>query len=242
MLRDPVDRAYSNWMHLWMDGLEPRADIVEAVRREPERVDKGWAPFWHYQGLGMYGRQVADLLEHVDRERVLLLRYRELVDEPSITLDRVFRFLGVQSAEIDTIPKDNARVFVQDGPRVRALAPVIRAGAAVGQFLPPEVWRRVSKPLISQLHKGGDAARPEAHARAARHAPGAAPARHRAARAGDRRLVRGLEGLPRRRLVREPPPGRRERADASAGPAGRRGYRLTLVTRSCAPSGRATSK
>ena len=25
VLRDPVDRAYSNWMHLWMDGLEPRA-------------------------------------------------------------------------------------------------------------------------------------------------------------------------------------------------------------------------
>ena len=85
MLRDPVDRAYSNWMHLWMDGLEPRADIVEAVRREPERVDKGWAPFWHYQGLGMYGRQVADLLEHVDRERVLLLRYRELVDDTLVT-------------------------------------------------------------------------------------------------------------------------------------------------------------
>ena len=160
VLRDPVDRAYSNWMHLWMDGLEPRADVVEAVRREPERVDKGWAPFWHYQGLGMYGRQVADLLEHVDRDRVLLLRYRELVDEPSVTLDRVFRFLGVQSADVDTIPSDNTRVFVQDGPRVRTLAPVIRAGAAVGQFLPPEVWRRVSKPLIAQLHKGGDPARP----------------------------------------------------------------------------------
>ena len=23
VVRDPVDRAYSNWMHLWSDGLEP---------------------------------------------------------------------------------------------------------------------------------------------------------------------------------------------------------------------------
>src|SRR3954463_271831 len=23
VVRDPVDRAYSNWMHLWCDGLEP---------------------------------------------------------------------------------------------------------------------------------------------------------------------------------------------------------------------------
>ena len=33
--------------------------------------------------------------------------------------------------------------------------------AAVGQFLPPQVWRTVSKPLISQLHKGGDPSRPK---------------------------------------------------------------------------------
>jgi hypothetical protein len=37
---------------------------------------------------------------------------------------------------------------------------VIRAGAAVGQFLPPQVWRTVSRPLISQLHRGGDQSRP----------------------------------------------------------------------------------
>ena len=50
---------------------------------------------------------------------------------------------------------------------MRAIAPVIRAGAAVAQFCPPQVWRRVSQPLIGQLHKGGDPARPEAHAGAA---------------------------------------------------------------------------
>jgi Sulfotransferase family len=160
VLRDPVDRAYSNWMHLWMDGLEPRSDILEAVRREQERVDAGWAPFWHYRGLGMYGRQVQDLFDHFPREQVLLLRYRELVDSPGATLHRVFHFLGVDSAEVAQIPRDNSRPFVKDGARVRAIAPVIRAGATVAQFLPPEVWRRVSRPLIAQLHRGGDDARP----------------------------------------------------------------------------------
>ncbi len=33
ILRDPVDRAYSNWSHLWADGLEPISDFVEACRR-----------------------------------------------------------------------------------------------------------------------------------------------------------------------------------------------------------------
>jgi hypothetical protein len=82
VLRDPVDRAYSNWMHLWADGLEPCSDIVEACRREQKRIDDGWAPFWHYQALGMYGRQLADLYDQFPREQVLLLRYRDLVDNP----------------------------------------------------------------------------------------------------------------------------------------------------------------
>lgn len=160
VLRDPVDRAYSNWMHLWMDGLEPRADVVEAVRREPRRVDDGWAPFWHYQGLGMYGRQVADLFDHFPREQVLLLRYRELVDTPDAALGRVFDFLGVRGEDVDRLPSDNSRPFVKDGVRARTVGPVIRAGAAVGQFLPPQVWRRVSKPLVTQLQRGGEAGRP----------------------------------------------------------------------------------
>jgi hypothetical protein len=160
VLRDPVDRAYSNWMHLWMDGLEPRADIVEAVSHEQKRIDAGWAPFWHYRGLGMYGRQVKDLFDHFPREQVLLLRYKNLVDAPDRVLNRVCDFLGVEGQEIETIPSDNSRPFVRDGVRARALGPVIRVGAAAGQFLPPQVWRKVSKPLISQLHKGGDPSRP----------------------------------------------------------------------------------
>ncbi len=161
VLRDPVDRAYSNWMHLWMDGLEPRADIVEAAAQERKRIDNGWAPFWHYSGLGMYGRQVEDLFDHFPREQVLLLRYKALVDTPEDALDRVFTFLGVESHEIEGIPSDNSRPFVRDGVRARTVGPVIRAGATMGQFLPPKVWRTVSKPLISQLHWGGDPSRPK---------------------------------------------------------------------------------
>jgi Sulfotransferase family len=161
VLRDPVDRAYSNWMHLWVDGLEPCADVVEACAREQARVDAGWAPFWHYRGLGMYGRQVADLFGHVDPERVLLLRYRDLVDHPDQTLDRVCGFLGVTPGLVGAVPADNSRPFVTPGPRTRTLGPVIRVGARAGSWFPPQAWRRLSKPLIGQLQGGGDPARPK---------------------------------------------------------------------------------
>lgn len=160
VLRDPVDRLYSNWMHLWVDGLEPCGDVVEACAREAARIDAGWAPFWHYQGLGRYGRQLEDLFERFPREQVLLVRYRDLVERPDQTVDRVCRFLGVAPGTVPTVPADNSRPFVHPGLRTRLLGRAIRAGAAAGAFLPPQVWRTASRPLVDQLHRWGEAARP----------------------------------------------------------------------------------
>lgn len=160
VLRDPVDRAYSNWMHLRADGLEPNGDFVDAFEREPQRVSGGFAPFWHYRELGMYGRQLRNLYERFERSRVLLLRYRELVDTPDETLDRVSRFLGIREGAVRAVPTDNARPYVSEGVRTRMLTRAIRAGASVGSLLPPQVWRSASKPLIEQLRRGSEERRP----------------------------------------------------------------------------------
>jgi Sulfotransferase family len=161
IVRDPIDRAYSNWMHLWVDGLEPISDFVEAWHAEDRRVAAGWAPFWHYQRLGRYGEQLADLFGLVPRERVFVLRYWQLVSHPDETLNRVTRFLGIAEDQVTTIPADNARPFVEPGLRTSVLGHVIRAGATAASYAPPQVWRRASKPLVSLLHRGGHSQRPK---------------------------------------------------------------------------------
>lgn len=160
VVRDPVDRAYSNWMHLWCDGLEPVGDFTAALALEEERVRAGYAPFWRYRDLGRYGAQLTHLLRHVDRERLLVLRYRELVDDPAGTLDRVCGFLGITEGKLTEIPRDNARRYVAPGWRPRVLGPVVRAGAWAGQFAPPQVWRRVSPGLTRHLSGPGPVHRP----------------------------------------------------------------------------------
>ena len=40
VVRDPIDRAYSNWMHLWSDGLEPEPDFETAFARQDDRVGR----------------------------------------------------------------------------------------------------------------------------------------------------------------------------------------------------------
>lgn len=161
IIRDPVDRAYSNWMHLWVDGLEPAADFCAAWRAEDSRVDAGWAPFWHYRRMGRYGEQLADLFTRVDRDRVLVLRYRELVSEPARTLDRVSTFLGIETGQVGVVPPDNSRPFVEPGLRTAVLGRMVRAGATAGAYVRPEVWREAVKPFYWALQYGGPEQRPK---------------------------------------------------------------------------------
>ena len=154
IVRDPVDRAYSNWAHLRSDGLEPEADFRRACALEDKRACDGWAPFWRYQGLSRYGASLQHLFDVFPREQVHVLRYRQLIDEPTCTLDDIARFLGVEPGLMTTIPGSNMSAWAGPGVVNDGLRYLVRAGAAVGGYLPPRVWRQAQRPLLAALHRG----------------------------------------------------------------------------------------
>lgn len=154
LLRDPVDRAHSNWTHLWIAGLESEADFLAACEKEADRIAAGWADFWHYKRLGLYGEQIQHLFERIDRERVLLLRYRDLKDAPVATLDRVCEFLGVRTGVLPMIPKENVnRHVVEDNAVNGVLRGLLRAGGAVGHRFPVPLRLAARGPLLTLLHR-----------------------------------------------------------------------------------------
>jgi len=153
VLRDPVDRAYSNWAHLWADGLEPEADFLSACADEPRRIAAGWAPMWRYIGSGRYGTQLERLYELFPREQVHLLRYRAVVDEPDRAIAEICTFLGVDPSIPCPVRASNVGTYVPDSGINRVLRTTIRSGAALGAHLPPQVWRKVSVPLLWALQR-----------------------------------------------------------------------------------------
>jgi hypothetical protein len=154
LLRDPVDRAHSNWTHLWNAGLEPEADFLAACRAEPERIAAGWADFWHYTRMGRYGEQIEHLFQVFPRDQVLLLRYKELKDSPAATLDRVCSFLGVRTGVLTEIPKENVnRHVVEDNPVNRVLRGLLRAGGDFGHRFPVPLRLAARGPVLTLLHR-----------------------------------------------------------------------------------------
>ncbi len=160
VLRDPVERAHSNWTHLWSAGLEPIGDFVRACEEEPRRIEAGWASFWHYTSLGRYGEQLEHLYSLFRREQVLVLRYLSMVDRPAETLDRICTFLGVEPGVISSLPRENVTAHPEPTPRYRMVARAARVAAAVGELLPGTTGTFLSSPLEHMLQRSAPPRQP----------------------------------------------------------------------------------
>ena len=154
IIRDPVERAHSNWTHLWSAGLEPAGDFVRACTEEDRRIAAGWAPFWHYTGLGRYGEQLDRAFSLFPHEQVLVLRYRLLIDEPAATLWRICGFLGVETGVLSEIPRENVTAHPEQTLAHRAVSLGMRASDAVGRLLPGSAATAATHRLERFLQRG----------------------------------------------------------------------------------------
>ncbi len=100
VLRDPVDRALSNYRWSVMNGMED-ADLATALSLEEER-EANVAPELRYArphayfSRGCYARLLRPFFDGLGHERILCLRFEDLIGEPGDTLARAHEFLGVQ--------------------------------------------------------------------------------------------------------------------------------------------------
>ncbi|MFI5064398.1 MAG: sulfotransferase family protein [Streptosporangiales bacterium] len=154
MLRDPVERAHSNWAHLWSAGLDPEGDFLRACAEEDRRVAAGWAQFWRYTRLGRYGEQLEHLYRVFPKEHVLVLRYRDLVDAPAQTLDEICAFLGVPAGVITEVPRENVTAHPDESLGHRVLSQLLRGAAAAGRHLPGTTGTVLTSPLERMLQRG----------------------------------------------------------------------------------------
>ena len=160
IVRDPVERAHSNWTHLWSAGLEPIGDFPRACAAEDARVRAGWAPFWHYTRLGRYAEQLEHLFLRFGREQVFILRYRSLLDTPAQALDDICAFLGVPTGIIARVPRENVTAQPDRSLSHLAVSRLARGAAAAGRHFPGHAGAGLSRPLERFLQRSGGSRQP----------------------------------------------------------------------------------
>ncbi len=107
VLRNPVDRAFSSYLHVVRDGRESLT-FEEGLRAEKERIAQGWEYIWHYQRAGLYAAQVERFLKLFRREQMRFYLYDDLSKDPVCFLKDLYEFLGVDTDfVVDTSFKPN---------------------------------------------------------------------------------------------------------------------------------------
>lgn len=107
-LRDPVERALSNYAFSWDHGVETRSlEEVFYERTSPPRINTqrfSVDPF-NYLGRGEYLRHLRPYLETFGAERILILLYEHLI-RPDASWASIYRFIGVDPDQEPAAPRE----------------------------------------------------------------------------------------------------------------------------------------
>ncbi|HWB27871.1 MAG TPA: sulfotransferase [Chitinophagaceae bacterium] len=97
MLRDPISRAYSNYMYLYYNN---KGTFEDEIRAENKRIQDGWSSFTFFVNQGFYYDAVKDYLDSFSKVEIIL--FDDFQRNPKEEIKKVFNFLEIEQIEIDT--------------------------------------------------------------------------------------------------------------------------------------------
>ncbi len=107
VLRNPIDRAYSNYLWSRQNGLEAetfeRALALEEQRERIPAPQMRYARPYAYFSRGLYAEHLARFFARFPREQILVLRHEDIVARPEDIAAAFQRFVGV--AEISGLAR-----------------------------------------------------------------------------------------------------------------------------------------
>lgn len=151
MLRHPVDRAYSHFLHLQKEAREPLKDFSKALREEETRIRKHWSPAWHYQKVGFYGEQLQRYFDLFEREQIKVYLYEEWQKTPKAIVEDIFQFLGVDSIFLpDMSVKHNVS---SSAHKNKALHDFLTGSNPLKSLLKTIIPAKIRKPMSAKAYR-----------------------------------------------------------------------------------------
>jgi len=133
VLRNPVDRAYSQFQMSRRQGLEPLERFEEATAAEEERLRPEVARLsvdprynspdfgrWSYLARSRYAEQLERWLELFPREQFLFLKAEDLFADPGTALAATYDYLGLPQHRPDGASRLNSAQYGAIQPDLRA--------------------------------------------------------------------------------------------------------------------------
>ncbi|MEZ5004447.1 MAG: sulfotransferase [Chitinophagales bacterium] len=108
MLRNPVKRAYSQYVMNLRLGKTLERDFIKEIENDDKSVNKGWGANHQYLSIGMYYEQVKRFYDIFPKDQILICWYDEYKKDSQKVVRSIYRFLGVdENYQVDTTEKLN---------------------------------------------------------------------------------------------------------------------------------------
>ena len=148
ILRNPVDRAYSNFLYMSRRQLEPLLDFGQALTEEGARIRNHWAPTWHYKQRGFYCNQLRRYFSLFQPKQIGVWLYEDLSADPIGLIRDICQFLGVDDS---ITPNISTKHNISGLPKSALLHKLLRNSkpikALVKPLIPAILRERISKKL-----------------------------------------------------------------------------------------------
>ena len=144
VLRNPIDRAFSNYMHHIRDGWE-NISFEQALDDENRRIEENWGWSYHYVKTGMYYYQVKAYLDNFRHTKIYLF---EELKSKDILLKNLYAFLEVRFTKK---LNDNKEYNVSGYPRNKLIHNLLNKDNAIKKIIKPVVNSILPKGSIQKV-------------------------------------------------------------------------------------------
>jgi hypothetical protein len=152
LLRDPIQRAFSAYMHMRRDGRESVHSFLETLNLEEKRKKDDWMPIWFYKDLGMYYQQVKKYIDIFGIQNVKVDLFEDVRNDWDKYLESVCAYLGIDKHHrFDTRVSDN----ISGLPKSRILHNLLRRKnifTGTVKLLLPENERKLLKACFNKFN------------------------------------------------------------------------------------------
>ena len=131
ILRNPIDRAYSNWKMETEFGYE-NLSFEEGIKEEENRIGKEiekvlenenyWSlPLFRYSYLerGKYAKNLKSWFEIFPKDQFLIISSEDFSSKPQETVNNIFQFLNLSTHTIRNLEKKNVRKAAKMNEKTR---------------------------------------------------------------------------------------------------------------------------
>lgn len=165
ILRDPIERAYSNFLHNMRERIEYYDDFSQAIAAESWRIKNGWWWGYHYVQVSLYYEQVKRYFDLFGKSQVKVYLFNQFKNKHELFFSDICQFLEIEDVKLieqnSNLEKHNStgipantflEVLIKDSNLVKKLYQTIIRNKNIRQKITAQVncFNPLIKPDLNQ--------------------------------------------------------------------------------------------